>query len=240
MPNSPIPMAICFDLFETLITEYIEDYQPTPPLSERLQLDEEGLTSAWRNLVPARFRGEIADYPATMRLICQQLGSEIDENLLAQLHAERTAQKAIPFAKINPHVLTMLTKLKEQGIKLALVSNASIEEVTAWESCALAPFFEATIFSFQVGWIKPEAEIYALACNALQVEPNATLFVGDGGSDELIGAQQARLTPLWATWFLDAWPVAKPRPNSAQFSQLTTPNALLQVVDVMRGNSLHE
>lgn len=237
MRNTPIPAAICFDLFETLITEYTEDFVPPPPLGERLQLDDVALIGAWRDLVQARFRGEIADYPAVMRLICQQLGSEIDETLLAQLHAERIIQKARPFAQIDPRILTMLETLKTQGIKLALVSNASIEEVTAWESCALAPFFDTTIFSFQVGWMKPEVEIYALACNTLQVEASTTLFVGDGGSDELVGAQQVGLCPFWATWFLDAWPIAKSREKCAQFIRLQTPDALLQIVETMRGSA---
>lgn len=238
MSGPSMPNAICFDLFETLITEYQPNFAPSTPLGDRLQLDSARFVQAWRDLIPARFRGEIADYPSLLRRICQQLGSPVDEELIAQLHTERTIEKARPFAKIAPPIITMLETLQAQDIKLALVSNASVEEVTAWENCALAPFFDATIFSFQVGWVKPEVEIYRVARAALQVEASQTLFVGDGGSDELMGAQKVGMTPLWATWFLDAWPIEKPRGNHAQFTRVATPNALLEFVERTRGTSL--
>src|SRR4029078_1285292 len=118
-------------------------------------------------------------------------GKHAPEALIAQLHEERIKQKALPFAAIHMGVMAMLTELHERGLKLGVVSNASREEVEAWSSSDLAPLFDATIFSFAVGHVKPEVEIYWLACEALKVEPTSTLFVGDGGSDELGGAQRA-------------------------------------------------
>jgi putative hydrolase of the HAD superfamily len=37
---------------------------------------------------------------------------------------------------------------------------------------------------------KPDAQIYNLACEQLEVEPNKCLYFGDGDSNELLGASQ--------------------------------------------------
>lgn len=58
----------------------------------------------------------------------------------------------------------------------------------------------------EVGLLKPEPEIYELACDRLEIHPRRAVFVGDGGSNELRGAADAGIRPLWASWFLDRWP----------------------------------
>ena len=53
----------------------------------------------------------------------------------------------------------------------------------------------------------------------------------DGGSDELHGAANAGLMPLWATWFLDQWPAGKGSATmhyaTSRFPRLRAPNDLL-------------
>ncbi|CAM3340555.1 hypothetical protein PALA111701_04145 [Paenibacillus lactis] len=48
---------------------------------------------------------------------------------------------------------------------------------------------------------KPQKEIYLMACERLGVTPETSIFVGDGGSDELRGARDAGLRPYHAYWF---------------------------------------
>jgi putative hydrolase of the HAD superfamily len=233
--------AVCFDLFETLMTEYRADYQPKPSIAEILQIEPTEFGRSWATLMPAKFRGELPDFPSVLREICRRAGKQAPETLIDQLHEERLLEKTLPFAQIDSRILAMLTALRQRGLKLALVSNASSEEVTAWSSSDLAPFFDAAIFSHIVGRMKPEAEIYWLACQTLEVEPSATLFIGDGGSDELTGAQQAGLTPYWATWFLDQWPFAKQsaqqKEQNKQFVRLAEPSDLLVEVEKIQGDS---
>ena len=54
--------------------------------------------------------------------------------------------------------------------------------------------------------MKPNREIYQLACRELDVDPGRAAFIGDGCSNELSGAAEAGLTPYWASWFVDCWP----------------------------------
>jgi putative hydrolase of the HAD superfamily len=223
--------AIIFDLFETLITEYIPDYRPSVSLAHRLGMDDSAFARAWADLRAARYLGELADYPSALRAACARCGVQPAEELLDQLHQERLAQKALPFAEIDPSILAMLAVLRQRPVKLGLISNATLEEVAGWATSPLAPFFEELVFSYQVGLAKPDPRIYHLACARLGVRPAHALFVGDGGSDELTGAAKAGLTPLWATWFLDRWPPEKRLRASlaacAQFPRLRTPDRLL-------------
>jgi putative hydrolase of the HAD superfamily len=43
---------------------------------------------------------------------------------------------------------------------------------------------------------KPDARIYEIACEELDVEASDCLFVGDGANDELPGAERVGMTAL--------------------------------------------
>jgi putative hydrolase of the HAD superfamily len=90
----------------------------------------------------------------------------------------------------------MLQALRQRGVSIGLISNCTREEAAAWDD---SPFADL------VGVIKPNAEIYTFACSKLGVAPDNAHFVGDGGSDELRGADAAGLHPVWATWLIERW-----------------------------------
>lgn len=226
--------AVLFDLYETLITEFVPAWRPRPSMAERLGTDADAYAAAWRRHQTGRFRGEYPDYPSVLRAVCRTLGLPSDESLIERLHEERLAEKAAPFARVEGEILRMLERLREKGVLLGVVSNCAPEEVAAWHGCALAPYFDAVVFSCQVGACKPEPGIYRLACERLGVPVEEAVFIGDGGSDELAGAARAGLRPYWATWFLDRWPAWKrseaQRLRSAPYPRLHTPNDLLKIV----------
>ena len=68
------------------------------------------------------------------------------------------------------------------------------------------------VASHEVKLLKPDPHIYELACRRLGVRPEDAAFVGDGGSNELAGAEEAGLTAFWASWFIERWPKGM-RPN---------------------------
>lgn len=223
--------AVIFDLYETLITEFDPAWTPGPSLAMRLGLEEEAFAAAWKERWRRRMTGELADFPDTVWEICQALGQKPTEALLAQLHQERLMDKARPFAHLDASIVQMLDDLRTAHMRIGLLSNASREEAVAWFDSKLADLFDDALFSYQVGRIKPEPEIYALACRRLGVAPQECLFVGDGGHHELSGAAAAGLTPYWATWFLDRWSVAKARPGAIHFPRLCTPAEVAKLID---------
>ena len=80
-------------------------------------------------------------------------------------------------------------------------------------------WFDASVFSFDIGAAKPDPGIYLEATRRLRVEPGNAVFVGDGADDELVGAERAGLRPAQAAWFrgeLASLPARIPRLSSWQ------------------------
>jgi putative hydrolase of the HAD superfamily len=50
-------------------------------------------------------------------------------------------------------------------------------------------FLDASVFSSEAGWRKPDPRIFREAMNRLKAEPAETVFVGDRLYDDISGAQ---------------------------------------------------
>ena len=83
-----------------------------------------------------------------------------------------------------------------EGFRIGLVTDCSWETVLLWPETPLPPYFDSTVFSCAVGMRKPDPRIYALACDQLGLAPERCLYVGDGDSDELAGAERVGMTAL--------------------------------------------
>ena len=80
-------------------------------------------------------------------------------------------------------------------------------EVAPWPSCPLAGLFDVALFSCEVGLVKPEPEIYERCTQALGVSPTQCLFVGDGGSNELVAAKRAGMSTAFVSGVMASlWP----------------------------------
>ena len=99
---------------------------------------------------------------------------------------------------ISKEVLDTLQKLKLMDIKLGLISNADCIDCKYWDQSPLFRYFDDSIFSCNVGLLKPDRQIYELAMQRLNVFPEQCLFVGDGGSNELCGAKTAGMGTVFS------------------------------------------
>ena len=67
--------------------------------------------------------------------------------------------------------------------------------------------FDTVIFSYVTGYVKPEPEIYQIALDSLGVTAEESIFVGDGGSDEIRGAKEVGFTTVMTTEIISKlWP----------------------------------
>ena len=89
-------------------------------------------------------------------------------------------------------------KLKLKDIKLGLISNADCIDCKYWNQSPLFRYFNDSIFSCNVGLLKPDRQIYNLAMQRLDVSPDQCLYVGDGGSNELYGAKSAGMGTVFS------------------------------------------
>jgi len=226
--------AVLFDLFETLITERNRTIIPGSVVAERLGLDERASTAQWRARMQARMIGTFPDYASVLVDICSALGAPANMEAIRRLQEERVASHAELFYNLDPNVLDMLEKIRAMGIKTGLVSNASCEEITAWEDSPLSKLIDAAVFSCEVGFTKPGPEIYLTACEQLGVDPRECIYVGDGGSNELPGAAALGMKIRRATWFTDQFPeeyrINHDQKWDVNYPKLRTPAELLEEI----------
>ncbi|MGY0230177.1 HAD family hydrolase [Longispora urticae] len=109
---------------------------------------------------------------------------------------ECLAQLAVPRLLADGGVLAVLRQLRERGFKIGVLTDAAPEVADAWPGSALADAVDSVVFSCRTGGTKPDRRLYAAIATGLGVAAADTLYCGDGGGDELAGAQRAGMHPV--------------------------------------------
>jgi putative hydrolase of the HAD superfamily len=98
--------------------------------------------------------------------------------------------------RLREDAVSALTELKRRGLATALVSDCTHELPAFLPSLPVAGLLDARVFSVELGVCKPDPRIYLAACEQLGVHPAECLYVGDGGSHELTGAEAVGMTAV--------------------------------------------
>lgn len=88
------------------------------------------------------------------------------------------------------NVETELKKLASEGYSLGVISNWDKSAVPLLEQFELIPFFNDIIISSEVGYEKPDPEIFQIALNQADVSAEDCLYVGDNYYDDGIGSRK--------------------------------------------------
>jgi putative hydrolase of the HAD superfamily len=105
---------------------------------------------------------------------------------LYRLHRERHL-----WTGIQPGTADALTRLREAGLRLGVVSNSDGRVDAALAAAGLRDYFEVVIDSALVGVEKPDPRIFAAALERLDVPPGEALYVGDIYEVDVVGARAA-------------------------------------------------
>jgi len=203
--------AVLFDLFETLITEAAVQPARASSLAPALGLENEAYRREWRARRPRIVVGALS-FADALTEVCQTLVGRVDGAAVHRICEQRIREKAAAYASPDGQVTALVTALIRRGVVLGVVSNGFKEDVLPWTGCSLAPAFQCTAFSCEEGVAKPAPEIYLRALRRLGVQPETTVYIGDGADHELAGAEQAGLRACRAAWFVPnasqagAWP----------------------------------
>ena len=101
--------------------------------------------------------------------------------------------------EVYPEVPRALAALRDQGLRLGVVSNWDHRLPGLLEQAGLSPFFDAVVFSAEIGVEKPDGRIFHQALAELGVEPAAALHVGDARLEDVEGAVAAGMLALHLT-----------------------------------------
>jgi putative hydrolase of the HAD superfamily len=193
------PRAVIFDLYGTLIDDAPpDDYARfLVQTAQAIGADPDGFRVAWEANDVARYTGPIE---SCFESICAELGVPDFQPALG-LRLERMRALLAP----RPDAVPTLRALRERGLRLGMISNASSELSGLWPETALAPLFDAALFSAEEGMMKPDRRLYARMARLLGVDPAECVFVGDGAYRELQGAEAAGMTAVLIRVPHDEW-----------------------------------
>ena len=190
-------LAIIFDLFGTLADNFsTREYEEAlVQMASVLSIPHEDFKKGWYSSSKARNPAAPQNLEDRVEYICTRLGAPRERIQVS--HAVQVRYDYIrQVMKPRCDAVEALSRLKEKGYKLGLISDCSDEIPVIWPENPLAPLFDATIFSCLVGLRKPDPRIYRLVLEQLCITPEACLYVGDGGSQELSGATGVGMQPV--------------------------------------------
>ena len=203
------PKAVLFDLFHTLVCVPPPSMTGDRSVPEILGVSPE----EWQRLyydedVLGRCLGRVRDSVEAMRLVSHSIDPTVDEQRILAAVESRRRRFEMGLIAVEDSIIAALHSLRKAGIRTALVSDAGADDVESWYRSPLRPLLDTTIFSYEVGYRKPDPRIYRHALESLGVDASDAIFVGDGGSNEHAGARAVGIrtvlvTRLFAQWWPD-------------------------------------
>lgn len=170
-----------------------------------LGVSREAFAAVFRETWRERFRGEFGDLSETISALAMRLGGSPSPSAirLAEVMRLRFIRKLL-----WPPVQTMsvLERLREQGITLGVLSNCSVETAALWDQQPLSQRVHCAGLSCETGVMKPDPAFYLKVCGDLGVTPAECLYVGDGEDGELAAAAALGMRAIRTTQFADSDP----------------------------------
>ena len=211
-----LPRAILFDLDDTLLVAFgpsesqwrrvIADYaghlaplEPTAVIAA-IQASSTELWADparhkyWRHLIGAARRQIVASAFADLA----EAGHKIPDEAVGHALADAYEQLHNAEMYMFPGAHETLDRLKELGVKLALITNGAAEPQRAKVvRFALEHRFDHIQIEGEHGFGKPEERAYTHAMAALGVGPHETWMVGDNLEWEIVGPQRLGIHAIW-------------------------------------------
>lgn len=188
--------GIFFDLYDTLTISNKSLYkQKEINCAKICGVSPEKYKSTWKSLV---VRSNLGQFPQT---------SDRAEEVLSLLNIPKKQHIINTIVKYEHEILkngislyedaiTTLDTLRQSGLKLGLISNASPSVNIVIENLNLNKYFDSIVISYEVGYRKPDSRIYEIAAERLSLMPKDCIFVGDGNDQELDGAHKTGMLAI--------------------------------------------
>jgi HAD superfamily hydrolase (TIGR01509 family) len=192
--------AVVFDLLYTLVHPgtYPGGVGRMGWLARLLGVDAAELKARWAAFEPVLEAGRAparADGPGPelrwVREVAADLGAVVTDTDLARIDADWDLTRRRALLDPPPSTEATLAGLRERGIRVGVLSNTHGLELRAWDRSPLAAHVDVVALSHEIGACKPDPATYANVLGRLEVPAAAAAYVGDGSSDELVGARSA-------------------------------------------------
>ncbi|MFC1454905.1 TIGR02253 family HAD-type hydrolase [Candidatus Undinarchaeota archaeon] len=191
-------------LSELMIKAVFFDIDGT--LFDSRKLSETARDNAVRAMIHAGLEGDKGKILASLKGIIQEKGSNYErhfdmlvEKFGMKGRADIVAAGVVAYhdtkiSSLEPYsdAIVVLTKLKEKGYVLGVISNG--KSVKQWEKLIrlkLGNFFDVVHISESSGKEKPDPKLFIDAMDAAKVAPENSVMVGDKPENDIAGAKAA-------------------------------------------------
>ena len=190
--------AILFDLFGTLVPNLpsIAWEKSSSQVASILQIDADLYQELWAARFRDRMVGQILDGDHQFDGLLEEAKIEVPierRRRAAQLHRDLLREVLVP----KPETCSTLDQILSAGLQLALVTDCSSAAPELLDETALGRYFQTRSISAYLGVRKPDPKMYAHSLDALGLAAEECIYVGDGNSEELLGAKKCGLVTVW-------------------------------------------
>ncbi|HET7444270.1 MAG TPA: HAD family hydrolase [Solirubrobacterales bacterium] len=180
--------GVVFDLVDTLAVVSPRAYEDAKKeISKRLGVDHALFKEAWARSRKKASREAKWSARERIKWVAEELKHELSNKALDDL-AEKEAEIWTQSVTIDDSAIKTLRVLKENGLKVALVTNGSSAMLELPGRLKLKEHLDVSLLSCEVESLKPEAGIYEEAVKAIGLKAKDCMYVGDGSDRELEGA----------------------------------------------------
>ncbi|WP_353890611.1 HAD-IA family hydrolase [Micromonospora sp. WMMA1363] len=190
----PTFQAVLFDFFGTL-TRSVQRGAAHRTTADLLGCPPEVLVEVLDRTFYERATGRLGTAEATLRWVCQQAGIQPSDDALRSAVASRHHAVRAD-TRLRGEAVPTLAALRRHGLRTGVVSDCTHELPAFLPQLPIDPLLDVRVYSVQVGRCKPDPELYRAACRRLGLAPTSCLYVGDGGSQELTGAERTGMTAV--------------------------------------------
>ena len=165
--------AIIFDLWETLGTKNVG---VSKLLQEKFNIPK---TDDY-----------VRKYEEAVQLEPWETENQMAKNFLSKFGAEQSLEniefvidvfnQGIVKATLFGGMRELLVSLKQRGLKLGLLSNTTVFESVVLENLEIRNLFDAVVFSWHKGNLKPSQEAFKHIIDELGVSKEEAVFTDDG------------------------------------------------------------
>ncbi len=98
---------------------------------------------------------------------------------------------------IYPDVQSALTRWRQRGIELGIISNFDSRLYQVLQALELADFFATVTISTEVGFAKPDPHIFAIALQKHHCPATSAWHIGDSFGEDYQAAQAVGMRGIW-------------------------------------------
>jgi putative hydrolase of the HAD superfamily len=191
--------AVVFDLLYTLVHpgSYPGGGGRLSWLAGILGVDPAALRHRWTAFEPTLEAGQARSADGCgpeltwVRSTAAELGADPSPADLARIEADWDLTRRAALHDPPADTVHTLTVLRQRGFRLGVLSNTHALELRAWPRSPLAALVDAVSLSHRIGACKPAPPAYQHILTSLHVPAAEAVYLGDGSSNELLGARTA-------------------------------------------------